>query len=151
MNLKRSPQSWKKPQLKRRKLMSLQIEKMPQQVVNHGMFQLPVNFDQKKYAAHWIEEDQVEMVMQRQVMPQTRYTVDGLKVWKGPKGDQEPTTRVTGAKKRFTLMYRTATLQRKMNAIYGNVSKETINREVKGESVAGQKVVDSGIVTEQQL
>jgi hypothetical protein len=48
-------------------------------------------------------------------------------------------------------MCRDAEVQKQVNAIYGNVSKKILAREIKGETVNGANPQDEGILTEQRL
>src|SRR5438045_990764 len=115
-----------------------------------GMFNLPPKFDQKKFAAEWVESSQVEMKRQRQVLQQAGVTADGWEVWKADPQD-EPTVVHASGNKKFVLMCRDAEVQRQVNAIFGNVSKKILAREIKGETVAGENLQDSGILPEERL
>ena len=132
--------------------MGLELIKGPlgNQVVDAGMFQLPPAFDTKIYAAEWVEEGQVQYKRQRQNLPQTGYSADGWEIWKLDPKDKA-TTVTNGSNKKFVLMCRPRLLQDKINALYGNVSKAQINREVLGETVAGGERQDPGILTEAML
>lgn len=132
--------------------MGLEVISGPQgsQVVDAGLFQLPPAFDTKLFAAEWVEEGQVQYKRHRQTLPQTGYSADGWEVWKAEPRDK-PTIVTNGSNKKFVLMCRPRELQDKINALFGNVSKRAINREVKGETVAGESQQDPGILTEAEL
>ena len=130
--------------------MAIEILKRPQGEADAGMFNLPPSFDKTKFAAEWVEKGQVAFKQQRQNLVGCNATADGWTVWKADKMD-EP-TQVTGSgSKTFVLMCRPLDIQKKVNAMFGNVSKNNFNREVGGETVAGAAKQDPGILTETQL
>jgi hypothetical protein len=138
--------------------MGLQIIKSPSGTPNAGMFNLPPDFDIKKFAAEWVLEAQVEYKKQREHLPGTNLTADGWEVWK--KNKTSEVIKVTSsANKVYVLMCRPRKLQDQVNAVFGNVSKQAINRELVGESLVSEESVDSagkpieksGILTEQRL
>jgi hypothetical protein len=115
-----------------------------------GLFNLPPEFDRKKYAAEWVESGQVEMKRQRQVLQQAGVTADGWEVWKA-NPEAEPTIVHASGNKKFVLMCRDINVQRQVNAIFGNVSKSILAREIKGETVAGEGLQDPGMLNEDRL
>jgi hypothetical protein len=129
--------------------MPIEMLSMPEASVDAGLFNLPPTFDSKKFAAEWVEESSIEMKKLRQPLPQVGATADGWEIWKGEKG--KPHTVKTGGNKTFVLMCRPRVIQDQVNALYGNVSKKFINREIKGETVAGASKQDPGILTEDRL
>lgn len=130
--------------------MAIEINKAPSGSADAGMFNLPPKFDVKKYASMWVEESQVSYMQQRQVLTGTNKTADGWVVWKNDKLDNPTTVKSSGGKK-FVLMCRSRKVQDEANAIFGNVSKEALNREITGSTVAGGPQQDPGILTERQL
>jgi len=130
--------------------MAIELLKTPQGQADAGMFNLPPKFDQKKWAAEWVEKGQVAYKMQRQNLVGCNATADGWTIWKADKMDAA--TEVTGSgNKTFVLMCRPKEIQEKVNAMFGNVSKRMFNRETGGETVAGAAPQDPGILTESQL
>ena len=128
--------------------MALELVKTPDAGVDAGIFNLPPDFDTKRYAAEWVEEGRVAFKQQRQVLPQTGYTADGWEVYKEGKS----AVKVTGGdKKVYVLMVRPRVIQQQVNALFGNVSKAQLRRERKGETVAGAPQQDPGMLTEQRL
>jgi hypothetical protein len=115
-----------------------------------GMFNLPPEFDRTKYAAEWVESGQVEMKRQRQVLQQAGVTADGWEVWRATP-ESAPTVVHASGKKEFVLMCRDAEIQRQVNAIFGNVSKAILAREIKGETIAGEGLQDPGMLGEDRL
>jgi hypothetical protein len=97
-----------------------------------GMFTLPPEFDQQLHAAEWVDEGQVEMKKQRQHLPQTGLTADG---WELFKKAGKPVCVSLSKGRKFYLMFRPRAVQDQVNAAYGNVSKELLRREVRGESL----------------
>lgn len=130
--------------------MAIQLLEKAQGQSDAGMFNLPPAFDTKRYAAEWVEEGSVEMKRQRQVLIQVGATADGWEVWKEGADRKPVKVKVSGGRS-FTLMCRPRLIQDQVNALYGNVSKKFINREVTGETVAGNAPQDPGILTEERL
>jgi hypothetical protein len=139
--------------------MGLELLKEPEgingQVVDAGMFTLPPEFDTKLHAAEWVDEGQVEMKKQRQHLPQTGLTADGWEVFKK---SGKPVTVSLSKGRKFFLMFRPRSIQDQVNAAYGNVSKELLRREVRGESLTSvgpdgktRQVQDPGMLTESRL
>ena len=130
--------------------MAIEILKTPQGSPDSGIFNLPPAFDTTKFAAEWVEEGMVEMKKQRQSLIGCNATADGWEVWKAKPKDSV-TTVSTSRGKKFVLMCRDRKLQNDVNAMFGNVSKNAIRREIKGETVAGDIQQDPGMLTEQRL
>jgi hypothetical protein len=130
--------------------MALEAIKGPTGTPDAGIFNLPPNFDRNKFAAEWVEEDQVPFKRQRQTLPQTGMTADGWEPYKMD-GAKHAFTVVSGNKKKYVLMVRPREIQDQVNALFGNVSKKQIRREQTGETVAGAAPQDPGMLTEQRL
>lgn len=130
--------------------MSLEAIATPNAGTDAGIFNLPPGFDTKRYAAEWVESGQVDFKKQRQVLPQTGFTADGWELYK-VEGAKNPFTVSGGNGKKYVLMVRPRVVQDQVNALFGNVSKDQINRERKGETVAGAAPQDPGILTEARL
>lgn len=130
--------------------MGLQPIKNPGDMPDSGLFQLPPGFPVDKLASEWVEQGRVQFKQQRENLIGTGYSADGWTIYRANPEDR-PTEVVTGDKKRFVLMVRERDLQNQINKLYGNVSKMRINREVQGETVAGNGLQDSGILTAQAL
>lgn len=134
--------------------MGLEPIKQPQGGVDAGLFNLPPGFDSKKYAAEWVEEGQVMFKKQRQSIPETGMSADGWDVYKHTTDESKTGKRYTvvnSKNKTFVLMVRPRQVQDDVNALCGNVSKKRIQREIKGETVAGNAPADSGILPEHRL
>jgi hypothetical protein len=130
--------------------MAIEMLTVAQGQSDAGLFNLPPAFDTKRYAAEWAEEGSVEMKKQRQVLPQVGATADGWEVWKDGANGKPVKVKISGGRS-FTLMCRPRVIQDQVNALFGNVSKKFINREVTGETVAGNAPQDPGILTEERL
>lgn len=132
--------------------MGIQLLSTPQMGAgaDAGIFNLPPKFDQKKLAAEWVEESSVPMKEQRQSLPGANATADGWTVWRAEANSEPTKVRVSGGRT-FVLMCRDAELQKQVNAIFGNVSKKILAREIKGETVQGERLQDPGILTEDRL
>lgn len=119
-----------------------------------GMFTLPPEFDQQLNVAEWVEEGMVEMKKQRQHLPQTGLTADGWELFKKA-GKSVFVSLSKGLK--FYLMFRPRKIQEQVNAAYGNVSKELLRREIRGETLTVPtlnglaQVQDPGMITEARL
>jgi hypothetical protein len=112
-------------------LAGIQLLAGPQAQANAGIFNLPPEFDRKKYAANWVEEGgAVEGAKQRESILGTNFTADGWTVYKGKDG--KPVKVHTGAGKKsavYVLMFRPKTVQQNVNALYGNVGKHYARAE----------------------
>lgn len=134
--------------------MGIEILKQPGFAPDAGIFNLPPNFDIKKWAAEWVGEGMVPFKMQRQSLPGANATADGWVPYKDEtegknKGKFVKTT--NGAGKVFVLMVRPKQLQQDINALLGNVSKKHITRELRGETVGGELAQDPGMLPESRL
>lgn len=123
---------------------------------NAGFFNLPPQFDVKKYAAHW-ERKGAAVDQRKQVQPimGTNLGADGWEVWKYPEGHELKGRPAEVALKSgaYILMFRPRDVQDNVNAICGNVSKQHLIREQGGLTVAGQprENVDPGMLTDPQI
>ena len=129
--------------------MGLQQLKGPAGAPDAGIFNLPPGFDSQKHAAEWVEEGKVPFKQQRQSIPGANVSADGWSVYKGEKNKLVTTT--NGAGKRFVLMVRPKQLQNDVNALCGNIGKEYLKREIRGETVAGAPLQDPGMLPESRL
>src|SRR4051812_37101349 len=116
--------------------MALEVLQTPQGQSDAGLFNLPPAFDSKTLAAEWVPEDQVQFKRQRQNLPQTGMTADGWEIWRSEES-KKPTVVKAGGNKTFVLMCRPREIQAQVNALFGNVSKQLISREIRGETAAG--------------
>lgn len=132
--------------------MGIQTIKTPHQTPDAGMFNLPPEFDTKLLAAEWVEERNVNYKTQRQTLLGTNKTADGWALWReGPK--EKPITVTTGKNVKYFLMCRPREVQDQVNAIFGNVSKININKELEGQTIEGKSVatVDPGMLGEERI
>lgn len=129
-----------------------------------GDFALPYEFNTKKFAAQFSAKgNEVIAAQGRQTLTNTNYTADGWKVWKYPeevptgKLDEKGkpvfkkhplagkrhivTSRIKGGGS-FVLMYRDLEVQREVNQVYANLSRDNMEMEVTGQTVAGANVQD---------
>lgn len=131
--------------------MGIQVISAPNKT-NAGQFNLPVEFDNRVYAAQWAEEGhEQEFFQQRQPIVGTRLDSDGWGVWKDPKTKQ-PRRAKTANGKTYVLMFRDRKLQDEVNAIYGDVSKASAYQPQSREAItseAGQRM--PGMLTEEDL
>lgn len=131
--------------------MAIELLKREQAITDSGLFNLPSSFDQKRWAAQWVEEGSVDSMRQRQPIVGAGATADGWEVWK-PEGSKGAPHKVKSINSRtYVLMYRSRHVQDQVNALYGNLSKKFINKEVTGQTVAGEIGQDPGMLTEEHL
>jgi hypothetical protein len=131
--------------------MAIRMLKRADALEDAGLFNLPPAFDKTRYAAQWVPEGSVDMMKLRQPLTGIGATADGWEVWKSEGAKGQPVKITTSGKQNFVLMCRSRKIQDQVNALYGNVSKRVLNREIQGETVEGGVVQDPGILTEQQL
>jgi hypothetical protein len=115
---------------------------------NAAEFNLPPEFDRKKWAAYWVEDGpKVQEVAQREWLNGAQnVTADGWEVWK----DQNKKPRkVVSGKRTYVLCCRLKSVQDSVNAIYGNVGKLRAMAE-KREGPADAKR-DPGILGDDRL
>lgn len=116
-------------------------------IVNQSQLLLPDEFDQKTHSAKWAF---VGASADKARLPQhlaPGYIVDGWEIWKDGKG--QPCIRPLG-KQQAILMFRPKTLQKAVNAVYGNISRERTIAEQEGRTVQGQ-FVQQGMLTDEVL
>ena len=115
-----------------------------------GKFDLPHNFDSKKWAAEWVPEKDVESKRGRERLIGVPATADGWEVYKGPKND-EKLTKATTKEGTWVLMVRPKDIQVAVNVLYGNLGKENARFEQEGGTVAGASQQDPGMLPENRL
>lgn len=121
-------------------------------IVNQSQLLLPEGFQEKLYSAKWsfVGSSADKARLPQHLAP--GYAVDGWEVWKYPSGEDKdkPCIRPLG-NKQAVLMFRPKTLQKAVNAVYGNISRERTIAEQEGRTVQGQAVQDHGVLTDQVL
>lgn len=139
-----------------------------------GDFALPREFDAKRFASSFVPKgNAVTHAQGRQILVGTNYTAEGWHIWKypttiptgtldekgkpvmekHPKADEkhEVTSRIKDGGT-FVLMYRDKEIQNEVNQAYGNLSRERMQAEVTGQTVAGANVeVDPGMLGKGRL
>jgi hypothetical protein len=117
-------------------------------VANRSSLLKPESFDTSKYAAKWalVGASADAARLPQPLIP--GYTVDGWEIWKDPETNQ-PCTRPLGGKQAI-LMFRSKALQKAVNAIHGNTSKERAVDEQQGRTVQGQ-TVPQGLLSNERL
>lgn len=140
-----------------------------------GKLALPREFDTKQFAAAWyMKGNEVESKRGKQPLLGTKYSAPGWEVWNFP--EERPTGKmdeksgkpvmekhpnagktheVTLAGKEagtYVLMYRSADIQEQVNQVYGQLSRERLVGEVRGQTLtlAGSPET-SGMLTDDQL
>lgn len=122
---------------------------------NAGIFQLPVDFDQRQHSGNWVlKGPDVEKAQGAQPILGTRKAAQGWEVWRFPKGHPQAGKPCTAhaSKGEYVLMFRPKSISDMVNAIYGNVSKRHLIRQ-QGESIpnAPQAAVDGSVLTHNKM
>lgn len=122
----------------------------PNSEPNAGIFNLPTDFNRRDHAALWAKQGaETEARTQREHLEGTNFSADGWAVWKDKK--DKICTVATRKGDVYVLMFRKRTIQDNVNAIYGDVSKRRVIAEHAGETVGGQALRDSGMISDEQL
>lgn len=128
--------------------MGIQVLKQPLSEVDAGQFNLPPEFDRKKYASQWKKMGpEVEQARERQPILGAHLTADGWEIFKDKNG--APVKR-TISKGEHILMFRPREVQDAVNAIYGNIGKERMVATKRGETTGGVPLAP-GVLTEEQI
>lgn len=121
---------------------------------NSGIFTLPLDFDKKAHVSEWVKKGpEVDAKKGPQPIIGTNYGSEGWQVWLYPPGHKMSKRPCEVATKTgpYILMFRPKAVQEQVNALYGNVSKQHLIREQSGESIAGQQITDSGILSDERI
>lgn len=115
-----------------------------------GPLKLPVAFNRKKFAAKWVKEGPaVAAAAEREWIPSTQMTADGWSVWRDPETNKPHKVALLSGS--HVLLCRDRVVQDAVNAICGNIGKERLSSERKGETVAGAVPQDSGMLSDDKL
>lgn len=113
-----------------------------------GRLQLPEDFDQNKFASKWALGDaNLQRAKEVENIP-GGFQVPGWTVWKDGQG--KVCEKVLGSGK-VVLMCRPKRMQHARNILYGRHSRQRINLELGGKSVAGESAQDPGMMTNAEL
>lgn len=116
--------------------------------VNKGELQPPADFDNKKFVGRWAKKGTgVEKSKREQPLGRGK-VADGWTVYKNGRGQICQKTLSSGV---YVFMVRPKGLQKAINASFGNVSKERVVGEHKGETVEGQPLAFTGMLTDAVL
>lgn len=116
-------------------------------VANRSQLLVPKTFDRTRYSGKWAFVGASAEAAQLPQRLASNYAVDGWQVWKDDEGSI--CERPLGGKK-VILLFRPRTLQKAVNAIYGNMSKDRTIAEQQGRTVEG-KNASPGIISETAL
>lgn len=115
-----------------------------------GPLNLPVSFDRKKWAAKWVKEGPaVAAAAEREWIPSTQMTADGWEVWRDSSTNKPHKVALQSGV--HVLLHRPRDVQDAVNAICGNIGKERLSSERKGETVAGAAPTDPGMLGDDTL
>lgn len=129
--------------------MAIEILKVHEGDTGAGLFNLPMSFDRKRYAACWKKVGQeVTAAQQREVIASLGLTADGWEVFKDNGKICKVATKKDGE---YVLMFRPREIQDAVNALYGNESKRRLLVEKRGETIGGKPVEDPGLLNERVL
>lgn len=129
--------------------MPIEIIQQPMSDAPAGMFELPTGFDRKKYAAKWVLMGaSVAKAQGREQLLGTRLSADGWSVYQE---DRKPVKRTTEKSGEYILMFRSREEQDAVNAVYGNVGKERMIHQKKGQIKTSGGVDMSGQLSDEQL
>ena len=133
--------------------MAIQFLTTPTGETHAGIFTLPANFDRQEHAAKWVKVGHsVAAAANREHLVGTSLTADGWEVWKDGK---TPATgvphKIPAASGEYILLFRSRKVQDAVNAIYGNVGKERMQQEKRGQTTGGVPITDNGMLGEERL
>lgn len=130
--------------------MGLQLISSPQGTnETPGPLNLPSTFDRNRFAAKWVKEgQQVAAASVRESIPGTKITADGWTVWKDE--DDKP-CKVPLQNGNYVLLFRDKAVQDGVNAICGNVGKQRMLAEHRGETTGGLPTNDPGLLSDEKL
>ncbi len=118
-----------------------------------GPFSLPAKFDIRNHSAKWVKKgNDVEAAGQREHLAGTRASADGWQVWRDgdtPAKGSPFTTKISSGE--YVLLFRPKAIQDAVNAIYGNVGKERMITEKRGETSGGIPINKPGQLGDEQL
>lgn len=124
-----------------------------------GVFQLPPEFDKLKYAAEWVKRG---AAVDSKKLPQpilgTNHGSEGWTVFTFPKDHRlagRPAEVPTAKDGVYILMMRPLSVQKDVNAIYGNISKQHLVHQQSGEFIAdpvtGGNNSDRGMLSDARI
>jgi hypothetical protein len=137
-------------------IMGIQILNVPQikKQTGAGPLTLPAGFNHELHAAKWVKNgpDVLASKEREHIIGTENVTADGWQVWK------DGANAVTGkpytvhlAKGEHILLFRSRAVQDAANAIYGNIGKERMMTERRGETAGGIPVNAPGILGDSLL
>lgn len=132
----------------------LSVPRGTRQITSAGPLTLPVGFDHKKHAAKWVRVGpMVAAAAEREHLVGTEnVTADGWQVWKdGENAVAGKPYKVALASGEHVLLFRDKAVQEAVNAIYGNIGKERMSQERRGETTGGIPTSDSGMLNDDRL
>lgn len=114
-----------------------------------GPMSLPAEFDRKKFASKWVKQGPaVDAAREREWIPGTQLTADGWEVWKNEEGKPFTVALLSGV---YILLHRFKAVQEAVNAICGNIGKERLLQEKRGETTGGVLISDTGMLSDEKL
>ena len=117
--------------------------------VNRGHLQLPDDFDETKFVGFWAKRGSIaNKAKQDEILGGSGVKAQGWNVWKSARGQLCQRTLSSGV---YVLMFRPKSLQQAVQKIYGNESRRRMLQEAMGETVAGEAVTDTVVLTDKVL
>lgn len=117
-----------------------------------GRLDLPAAFDNKRFAAKWVKKGpDVTKARESSLIAGSKGTLTaaGWEVWKDPKTKQAHTRTLGNGV--YVLLHRPMALQRVIQRMAGNVSKDRMVNEANGKTIAGAQLQDGGILPSERL
>ncbi len=109
-----------------------------------GKLDLPIELDSKRYACKWVKKGvQVQKAGQKQQVIGTQFVADGWTPWKSKSGQYHARSLTDG---QYILCVRPKVLQEALQRIAGNVSRDRMEYEIKGQTIAGEANEDTGML-----
>lgn len=146
-----------------------------------GRFAVPLEFDQSRNASAFYPEGNESFARQQdEIIQGTSLIAEGWKVWKYPECSSIPELDDEGNQKKdetgrkifckhpnagrphkvppldrdgvvYVLHYRSLEVQNQVNQVYGDLSREAMVNEIRGETIGGTAPDDPGMLSDQVL
>jgi len=116
--------------------------------VNKGELEPPPGFEPHKFVGKWAKKGNGVQKAQQPQRLGNGQVADGWVVFKGKGGRICQKSLSSGV---YVFMVRPKGLQKAVNAIHGNMSKERLIREHRGETIEGEAAQPFGMLTNEKL
>lgn len=121
----------------------------PSGSVVKGALELPKEFDSRRFVAKWaVQGSGVERAKEPEIIASEGKQIIGWQVWLDSR--KQPVRRNLSGKV-FYLMFRPKNIQQAVNKLYGNVSRKRMVTEGEGQTIAGERNTDTGMLNNKRL